>query len=261
VNGFRTRLLDALGRSSRPLLEVYYCCRYLFFNCGSARQCPCCDSHLRRFLPAIIGSEGVVNGIRCPRCDSHPRHRVLWLYFTEHLRDLFAEPLSVLHVAPEFCFLRRFRTMPNLRYFTGDLSSPFADARIDLTSLPFAAETFDVVICNHVLEHVHDDRKALRELYRVLKPGGWGILQVPVDKSREATFEDWSITTVEGRTRHFGQHDHVRQYGADYPERLREAGFAVNTIDFLERFEPERRFYFGLEPAEPIYICVRPVTG
>ena len=127
-----------------------------------------------------------------------------------------------------------------------------------MTCLPFAGGTFDVVFCNHVLEHVRDDGRAISEIYRVLKPGGWGILQVPVEPDLLVTLEDWSITTPEERARHFGQNDHVRRYGSDYPEKLRAAGFTVNVIDFTKRFEPARRNYFGLDPTEAIYHCAKP---
>jgi len=259
MDGFKERIARLLGRNARHLLEIYYGGRHLLGNTGVAHRCPCCGSQLRRFLPGTVGSQGTLSGIRCPRCDSHPRHRLLWLFLQNDCQQLFEENLSLLHIAPEFCFLRRFRKMANLRYVTGDLVSPLADSRFDLTLIPFADGTFDVIFCNHVLEHVSDDRPAIRELYRVMKPGGWGILQVPVEPGRTVTFEDDSITTPVERARHFGQHDHVRSYGADYPERLRAAGFAVQAIDHVQTFAVSRLKYYGLLPAETIYLCRRPL--
>lgn len=260
MDAIKERIRRLLGRRGHLLLEVYYFCRYLCGNFGTAHLCPCCGSRLRRFLPDPLAS-GTVTGFRCPRCDAHPRQRLLWLYLHNTCRQLFDEPLRLLHVAPEFCYQRRFRRMSGLRYVTGDLDAPIADCRFDLMQLPFAAKTFDVLLCNHVLEHVPDDARALRELFRVLKPGGWAILQVPVDQKLAETFEDHSICAPVERARYFGQHDHVRMYGADYPQRLREAGFEVQACDYASRFASHELNYYGLVPTETIYHCSKPGNG
>lgn len=148
--------------------------------------------------------------------------------------------------------------MKNLRYVTGDLVSPLANSRFDLTAIPIANDAIDVVVCNHVLEHVADDSLAIRELFRVMKPGGWGILQVPVDPDRQTTYENRSITTTEDRTRHFGQSDHVRLYGVDYPVRLGAAGFEVTVVDYRKGFAEDQIKCFGLNQVEAIYLCVKP---
>ena len=145
----------------------------------------------------------------------------------------------MLHVAPEQPFYKRFRNLENLQYITTDLNSPLADVKADILDLPFEDDSFDVILCNHVLEHIPDDLTAMKELYRVMRPGGWGIFQVPQDIFRDETFEDNSITDKKERTRIFGQYDHVRIYGMDYFDRLREAGFEVEAIDYTASMIPE----------------------
>lgn len=137
-----------------------------------------------------------------------------------------------MHFAPEQCFLKRFRKLNNLNYTTTDLVSPIADVKADICNLPFENNTYDVILCNHVLEHIPDDTKAMRELYRVMKPGGMGIFQIPQDLNRDVTFEDNSITDKKERAKIFGQYDHVRVYGRDYFDKLRSIGFKVEEVDY-----------------------------
>lgn len=150
--------------------------------------------------------------------------------------------------------------MTNLNYITADLVSPLADVRMDIQDIPYDEGSFDVVICNHVLEHVDDDIVAMREIFRVLKPGGWAILQVPVDWNRDYTYEDASIVTPKEREKHFGQYDHVRFHGTDYPNRLRSAGFIVDNEDFLQNFTPEEREYHRLPEKEMIWKASKSAT-
>ena len=169
-----------------------------------------------------------------PSTLSLERHRLLWLYL-KHETNFFTAPLKVLHFAPEQAFYKKFKKLKNLEYTTTDLNSPLADVKADICALPFKDHSFDVILCNHVLEHIPDDRKALNELYRILKPSGWGIFQIPQDLKREVTYEDNSITDKKERARIFGQYDHVRIYGGDYLDRLEEAGFIVKAVDYTER--------------------------
>lgn len=147
--------------------------------------------------------------------------------------------------------------MDNLEYITTDLNSPLADVKADICKLPFKDQSFDVIFCNHVLEHIPDDTTALRELYRVLKPGGWGIFQVPQDLSREKTFEDNSITDKRERARIFGQYDHVRIYGRDYFDKLRAGGFLVKEVHYAASMLPEDVEKYRLAKSEILPVVSR----
>jgi SAM-dependent methyltransferase len=159
-----------------------------------------------------------------------------------------------LHIAPEVCLSEKFeKIFPKDSYTTADLESPLADVRLDVQAIPFPDATFDIVFCNHVLEHVADDRLAMRELRRVMRPGGWGVMLAPVDSARAATFEDDTITDPAERTRVFGQYDHRRIYGRDYADRLREAGWQVDEVDYFAALTPAEQTTHALRP-ETLYI-------
>ena len=191
-----------------------------------------------------------------PSTLSLERHRLLWLYLKNET-DFFTSQKKVLHIAPEQCFLKRFKKQKNLDYITADLYSPIADVKADICNLPFEDNSFDVVFCNHVLEHIADDKKAMSELYRVLKPGGLGIFQIPQDLTLETTYEDFSITTPEERTKHFGQYDHVRIYGKDYFDKLRAVGFNVNEVDYSKTLSPELITKYCLVKGEILPVCTK----
>lgn len=217
---------------------------------GRTHCCPVCRSSLRGFSTFDFAQRA---NAECPVCHALERHRLMWLYWQERT-DLFdARPKSMLHLAPEACFARRLRHRPGLRYVTADLTSPHADLRADFTRLPIQDKAFDVVFASHVLEHVPDDRRAMRECYRVLKPGGWAILQVPI--AREKTFEDPSAQTPAERLRLFGQDDHVRIYGQDYADRLRDAGFEVCVDDWAKTLKADQVARCGLAIGEAIFRC------
>lgn len=160
-------------------------------------------------------------------------------------------------MAPEQCFYKRFRRFKNLDYVTGDLESPLAEHHFDLHDIPFESNSFDVVMCNHVLEHVNDADRCISELYRVLKPGGWAIMQVPIDYSRSETYEDPSIVKPEDREAHFWQKDHLRLFGRDYPDRLRKAGFKVREDDFVRSIDENLRDRFKLQKEEVLYYATK----
>ncbi len=220
---------------------------------GDAVECPCCGGRYRRFVP--YGVRPRRPHAQCPGCGAVERHRLLWLYLRERT-DLLEKPRRLLHVAPERIFEERLRTLPELRYLSADLASPRAMLRADVQRLPFADGAFDALLCHHVLEHVKDDRAAMRELRRVVRPGGWAILQSPIRSRLEATLEDPSVTDPGERERLFGQRDHVRQYGRDYADRLRAAGFEVRAERFFDELPPARRARHGLKD-ETIWLCLR----
>lgn len=193
---------------------------------GRGVECPVCGAHYRRFMP--YGYVNPRGNALCPRCLALERHRLMWLYLKNETA-FFETPARLLHVAPERCFLKRFEKLPALDYVTADLESPLAKVKMDIQRIPFPDGEFDVIFCNHILEHVDDDRRAMREMYRVMRPGGWGIMLSPVNTERETTYEDPSITDPAERERHFGQKDHLRDYGRDYGRaslrgRLRRRG-------------------------------------
>jgi SAM-dependent methyltransferase len=218
---------------------------------GRRYLCPCCNRRFRSFLP---GGDSLRENARCAACDSLERHRLIALYLRRE-PDLLERPLEVLHVAPEPALARLFERNPRCRYRSADLASPLADDRVDLEGLPYEANRFDLILCNHVLEHVEDDRRAMRELFRVLRPGGLAILQSPVDAGREESYEDPSIRTPEDRLRAFGQQDHVRIYGTDYVQRLRSAGFDVSARRYAEEIGGSFSARCRLDPQELLYLC------
>jgi len=201
----------------------------------------------KSFLP--YGYEKQRPIVLSPGTLSLERHRLMWLYL-QNETDFFSTELKVLHMAPEQSFYKRFRRMQNLDYTTCDLDSPIADVKADIQDLPFEDNSFDVIFCNHVLEHVEDDKIALAELYRVMKPGGWGIFQVPIRYQLADTFEDPTITDRKERIEKFGQYDHVRVYGMDYYDTLAKAGFEVEKVNLSENFSDNKIKRFALEKNE-----------
>lgn len=219
---------------------------------GKNVQCPVCEHSFKKFLP--YGRQSRANAL-CPNCLALERHRLMYLYLQEKT-NFFRENLKVLHVAPEACFIDRFEQMKNLDYITADIESPLAKVKMDIHDIPFEANTFDVVFCNHVMEHVDDDIKSMSELHRVLKPDGWGIIQIPIfHPVPETTDEDVSITDPDERERRFGQSDHVRLYGKDYPERLKKGGFKVTVDDYVLKLPKDQVEKFALPLDEMIYFC------
>lgn len=214
----------------------------LFFR-GDKFTDPIDGKSYRKFLPYGYGKQR--ENALSPGTLSLERHRQMWLYL-QNETDFFTKNYKILHIAPEQEFFRKFRKMKNLDYTSADLYSPLVDIKADILDLPFKDESFDIVFCNHVLEHIEDDTKAMRELYRVMRKGGWGIIQVPLKNSLEKTFEDFSIREPKERQKHFGQYDHVRWYGMDYFERLQKVGFEVDVNYYSRTFSAEERKKFGL---------------
>lgn len=220
---------------------------------GDSHFCPVCESRVRFFLPHKWSKRHLP--VVCPICLSHPRHRQAWVFFKERTNLFEASPIHLLHFAPENIFTQKFRSIPGIQYLSVDLDSPHAMRRLDITSMDFPVGSFDAIYCSHVLEHVPDDHNAMREMYRVLRPGGWAVVQLPV--SEVATHEDPSITDPRERLRLFGQCDHVRFYGLDIRDRLREAGFDVQTIRGSDLASEGDRERFGFSGKSPLFLCLK----
>jgi SAM-dependent methyltransferase len=219
---------------------------------GQGVECPCCGRNWRAFVPDWNRSNAI-----CPGCGSHERHRALWLFLQERT-GVPSEPLVVLHFSPEYALERRLRELPQLSYVSADIDPRRADVQADITAMTFPDESFDVVICSHVLEHVDDDRAAMRELRRVLKPDGVAIVMVPVDRARAETYEDPSITAPADRLREFWQEDHLRLYGRDLADRLRGEGLACEQVSFVAELPATVVERHGLDRGDDMYLCRRP---
>lgn len=219
---------------------------------GKGVKCNVCESEFKKFMPygRIITRENAL----CPNCLSLERHRLIKDYLLAQT-DFFTAKLKVLHVAPELCFIKRFEKIHGDNYITADIESPLAKVKMDVHNIPFEDNKFDVVMCNHVLEHVTDDHKVMTEFYRVLKPTGWAILQSPMDYSMEKTYEDSTIIDPLEREKHFGQDDHLRMFGLDYGDRLRKAGFVVSEEKVAEKYTAEEIHFLGLDKNEIMYFC------
>jgi SAM-dependent methyltransferase len=227
---------------------------------GDSVECPCC-SHTWAAMQPYNGRANA----QCPGCGSLERHRILWLFLLREI-DILKGSRSVLHMAPEPALVPLLRR-PNISYVSGDLEPGQAMEVMDVTSLPQADGVFDVVICNHVLEHIPDDRRAMCELRRVLKPGGFAIMQHPIDMSRAETYEDRDITTPQERLREFGQADHMRLYGRDFGDRLAAAGFEVTIRRYLDELDPAERVRYALGDSADdgmrradVYCCVAAIS-
>ncbi|MFI3332007.1 MAG: methyltransferase domain-containing protein [Rikenellaceae bacterium] len=238
LNTLPRPLMQHMAEWSVPILGLFYL--------GRGKICPICGCQRRKFLPYgyVVERENAL----CPSCLALERHRLLWLYLSRETSLQKVHP-TLLHIAPEVSLMRKFkaiyRGLPK-RYITADLESPLSHLHFDVQHIPLDDNYADVIICNHLLEHVEDDRLAMSELYRIMRPNGWGILLSPVEYDRPTTFEDDSIVDPKERTRIFGQYDHRRIYGLDYAQRLREAGFEVEEIDYLSSLPQNEQLTYAL---------------
>ena len=230
----------------RPIIKWYFK--------GTRFTDPIDGSSYRKFLP--YGYQKIRENALCPGTLSLERHRLLWLYL-ERETNFIDNAIKVLHVAPEQVFYQKFRTFSHWEYTTTDLHSSLAEIKADLCELPFQDNYYDLILCNHVLEHIPEDQKAMQEMYRVLKPGGTLIAQVPLEENRTQTFEDNSITDKATRTEIFGQYDNVRIYGTDYYTRLESVGFDSHAIDFLKKLTSQEKQKFALPYSEKIPIGIK----
>lgn len=248
LNTIPRPILIRLSYVARPILA--------FVLKGTRFTDPIDGRSFKSFLPYGYGTQR--NDVLSPSTLSLERHRLLWLYLKNET-DFFTATVKkkVLHFAPEQAFYKLFRNQKNIDYTTTDLFSPLADVKADICDLPFADNSYDIIFCNHVLEHIPDDIKAMQELYRVLKPGGMGVFQIPQDRSRAKTFSDDSITNQKERATIFGQYDHVRIYGKDYFDTLRSIGFTVIEEDYTRQIAPELVEKYCLAQGEVIPICYK----
>ena len=240
------RLADVL----LPVLDLWYR--------GNTFTDPINGKSYRKFLPYVYVK--IRPNVLSPGTLSLERHRLIWLYLKKET-EFFQTPSKVLHMAPEKAFISRLKKLSHLDYISCDIESPLADIKADICALPFDDNSFDWILCNHVLEHIPSDTKAMQELYRVLKPGGKALLQVPLDPKRDTTFEDNSITDKATRTKIFGQYDHVRVYGKDYFEKLRAIGFRVNELQFGKTLSKDERTRYAIVKTEYIPVCERPIEA
>ena len=238
----------------------------IILNRGNQYFCPLCDFRAKKLsligqdIPILKKKQVIGSGRRhggCFKCGSRDRERLVYAYLKKEL-DIFSQKnLKLLHIAPEKRLSQKLLKSGFSQYICGDLFAPGYThpphvRNMNVTNLPFKTNFFDLIICNHVLEHVQNDLKAMKELFRVLKPGGQAILQTPISKNSTKTFEDFSITKPEDRIRLFGQFDHVRIYGQDYPQRLKKAGFKVNRLNLAQEFTQS-----GLNPEEDLFIGIK----
>lgn len=251
-----TKIKELLPADFEPILiRLWYFCRpvvrLIFF--GRNRFCPVCENWTRLFLshgPPTKQRKDIV----CPICLSHERHRLAWNFLNLSTDLADGSPKKLLHFAPETEVTRKFIKIPGIEYFSADLSSPHAKEKMDITDIQWPDDSFDVIYCCHLLEHVPDDRKAISEIFRVLKPGGWVLIQVPISKEKN-TIEDPSITDPAERERLFWWYDHVRLYGLDIEDRLSEAGFQVKVIFGNHIIKPEDYERMRINPNDPLFYC------
>ena len=246
TDGLGSKVQDAVTRVRRRLARAIDPTIYL--------ECPCCGEQAAAFLPH--GTKNLPNR-KCPGCGSLERHRLHWIYLRDRT-NLLKDPLKVLHFAPEVALQKLLKAQSKLDYHSADLSSKRAAEHFDICAIPYPENTFDVILCSHVLEHVPDDRKAMAELFRVMKPGGWGLIEAPFTSKLAETLEDTTVTTDEERTSLFGQKDHLRRYGRDYFTRLRSAGFEVVTHPFAKELPPKLIQKYRLNDHGSITISTKP---
>lgn len=259
-----------IPKKYHPQLVDLYSSRYFFrglLYIGDKFECPFCGGHFRKFLSTgldipilreknVVGAGYRLNAI-CPRCNSSDRERLIYLYLKNTTNILYGN-LKILHIAPERNLRKVLMSNPNINYLSADINPPLATAKMDITNIEYEDNLFDVIICNHVLEHIQDDRKAMSELYRVLKPCGRAILQVPISLLSNKTYQDAKVLSPEEREKAFGQTDHVRIYARDYKNRLEKVGFSVKVYSLTKEFGESLTHKYGLLKDENIYICSKP---
>ena len=246
LNTFSRTFLIKISFVFQPILG--------FFLKGNQFTDPIDGKSFSTFLP--YGYNNLRKNALSPSTFSLERHRLLWLYLKNET-GVFSKKIKLLHFAPEQAFYKSFKKLSNIQYDTIDINSPLAMIKADICDLPIKDNTYDFILCNHVLEHILDDNKAISELYRVLKKDGVGIFQVPIDMKKEFTFQDDSITDKKERNKIFGQYDHVRVYGKDYFTKLKNAGFKVEEVDYTKNLSKDEIYRFSIVKGEIIPVCTK----
>jgi|TARA_B110000902_G_scaffold80091_1_gene95210 SAM-dependent methyltransferase len=246
LNTFSRTFLIKISFVFQPILGL--------FLKGNQFTDPIDGKSFSTFLP--YGYNNLRKNALSPSTFSLERHRLLWLYLKNET-GVFSKKIKLLHFAPEQAFYKRFKKLSNIQYDTIDINSPLAMIKADICDLPIKDNTYDFILCNHVLEHILDDNKAISELYRVLKKDGVGIFQVPIDMKKEFTFQDDSITDKKERNKIFGQYDHVRVYGKDYFTKLKNAGFKVEEVDYTKNLSKDEIYRFSIVKGEIIPVCTK----
>jgi SAM-dependent methyltransferase len=250
-----TKVKESLG----PLFPIANKIRLQWLKiklAGDNVVCTCCKKSFKEFAP--FGETRRANAW-CPNCESLERHRLLWMFF-ENKTNLYTAPIKLLHIAPETVFFHRLKKHANIDYKPCDIFPslyPRGTEYFDVLNHDLPNNSFDVIICNHVFQYIEEDRKAMKSLYNLMKPGGWGILQVPINTKKTKTFEDPTITDPLERMKAFGLKEHVRYYSYDYADRLREAGFIVTVIDYTKEFSAEEITRYGFYKGDAIYYCTK----
>lgn len=246
LNHISRERLQNLATTFSPLLAYLYR--------GNTLEDPIDNRKYKKFVSYGYGTER--SNALSPGTLSLERHRALYLYLSRNT-DVFTRKISMLHIAPERSLGNLFKKQPNIDYISADLLSPWAMVHFDAHAIPYRDNTFDVVIANHILEHVQDDRRVMAEMYRVMKPGGFGVFQVPLDETLAQTREDPFLRDEAEQNRLFGQKDHVRQYGIDYLDRLASVGFEVHNLH-LGEVVPDIDFArYAVHPGESIPVCFK----
>jgi|TARA_B110000495_G_C23019173_1_gene604256 SAM-dependent methyltransferase len=246
LNTFSRTFLIKISFVFQPILGL--------FLKGNQFTDPIDGKSFSTFLP--YGYNNLRKNALSPSTFSLERHRLLWLYLKNET-GFFDKKIKLLHFAPEQAFYKRFKKLSNIQYDTIDINSPLAMIKADICDLPIKDNTYDFILCNHVLEHILDDNKAISELHRVLKKDGVGIFQVPIDMKKEFTFQDDSITDKKERNKIFGQYDHVRVYGKDYFTKLKNAGFKVEEVDYTKNLSKDEIYRFSIVKGEIIPVCTK----
>ncbi|MBN4072123.1 class I SAM-dependent methyltransferase [Flavobacteriales bacterium AH-315-E23] len=244
-----------IPKNLRPaFLNTYYHLRAPFFA-GNLVHCPCCQGDFKKF--ASFNSYGTIRqNAQCPKCGSLERHRLLWLYL-KNSTNILEEDKRLLHIAPEAILQAHFKQSSKLDYISADIDSPLADIKMNIQDIPYENNYVDAILCYHVLDHVDDDKEAMREMFRVLKPGGWAIIQSSIDINREITFDDPNARSPEQRLKVFGQADRARRYGLDFPQRLENSGFRVEKVQYAKEQVEGDIARYGLSENDTFYLCTK----
>lgn len=255
-NGLIKWMLNHISRERLQNIATTFAPVTAWWYRGDVLEDPIDNRRYKQFLPYGYGTER--SNALSPGTLSLERHRALYLYLKEKT-DVFTRKVSMLHIAPERSLGNIFKKQANIDYISADLLSPWAMVHFDAHAIPYRDDSFDIVIANHILEHVQDDIRVMAEMFRVMKPGGFGVFQVPLDETIAITQQDPFLRDEAEQNRRFGQKDHVRQYGIDYLKRLESVGFQVHNYHLGELFPDMDFARYGVHAGESIPVCTKPL--